>query len=245
VFKFHFCRLLTFFIKLCLLRGFTTAVNLAFASDINEKDHTHDLPGLTCPPQSCSFEHFLSQWSNSWLVFDRKSSSTAKRPYNTLSSIVFTDRISGFCHVEIKGVHKVPVHDAPTGHLCETNPLAGTLLALQRLASGDWSSFPPVSNTPYNVFNSCCLRMWDSPPTEDPKPQNIEKMPSTKSTLEVLRSKFLQVTPEEQAEEILSLSMHIINLYLFILKKHWHNSRAPPDPTSIKNMGSEDLKPCE
>jgi hypothetical protein len=80
---FHFCRLFTFFIKLCLLRGLTTAVNLAFASDINGKDHTHDLPDLTFPPRSCSFEHFLSQWSNSWLVFERTPWSTAILPYST------------------------------------------------------------------------------------------------------------------------------------------------------------------
>jgi hypothetical protein len=172
------CRLLTFFMKFCLLRGLIAAVNVEFTSDINGKDHTHDLPNSLCAT-SCSFEHFLSRWSNSWLVFDKKPLSTAKLPYDKLCSIVFTDRISGYFHVEIKGEVR-PVNQYPDGH-----PGIQPTLVLQRLASGNWTAFPPASDTPYNVFNSCCLQMWNSSPAEDPKPRNIEKAPqgSNKSIL--------------------------------------------------------------
>ncbi|KAG1767340.1 hypothetical protein EV702DRAFT_1050356 [Suillus placidus] len=49
--------------------------------------------------------------------------------------------------------------------------------SLHRLAAGDWTAFPPMCSIPYNVSQPHCLRMWDSPPTEDPNPTEIETTP--------------------------------------------------------------------
>ena len=57
---------------------------------------------------------------------------------------------------------------------------------IQRLASRDWTAFPPPLDTLYNVFNPCCLRIWDSPPMEESDVQDTERMPErNKSFLEL------------------------------------------------------------
>ncbi|KAJ8591001.1 hypothetical protein M405DRAFT_132043 [Rhizopogon salebrosus TDB-379] len=45
------------------------------------------------------------------------------------------------------------------------------------LIEGDWKAFPYPYNYPFAVFQSQCLQMWDSPPTENTKPRRIETMP--------------------------------------------------------------------
>lgn len=141
---------------------------------MNGIDHSTRDPPDSAYVASCSFEHFLSQWSNGWLVFDKKPLSNANLPYKKLGSIVFTSRISEFRHAKIEGIVVGERYHNPDDIRLKN------AFALQRLASGDWTAFPPVSDTPYNVFNSCCLQMWDSPPMEDSKPQNIEKTSQVK-----------------------------------------------------------------
>ena len=168
------CSLLTFFVKLCLLRGLIAAVNLQFRTSIKGMDHIRnpEVPPSTHTSSSCSFEHFLSEWSNAWLVFDKTPSSSTKLPYNKLSSIVFTNRTSGFRHVEIKGDALEWQYDWQ----CYDNDLVKKrAVALQLLASGNWTAFPEASPFPYNVFHSCCRQMWNSPPMEVSKPRDIEK----------------------------------------------------------------------
>ncbi|OJA11782.1 hypothetical protein AZE42_07384 [Rhizopogon vesiculosus] len=59
--------LLTFFVKLCLLRGITAAVIATFTS-ANVRDNTaHSC--LAWHKSPCTLEHFLSRWSTGWLVF--------------------------------------------------------------------------------------------------------------------------------------------------------------------------------
>jgi len=154
------CSLLTFFVKLCVLRGLTAAIELAFTSDSDILHAHHD--GLLPVDSACTFEDFLTQWSNGWLVFEtghgsHHTSDKANLPYNKLDSIVFT---SGSHHVEIK---------SDLGASQEAN--------LQRLAAGIWTAFPPVTAIPYNVLHPQCLRMWNSLPADDVKPRNIEKTP--------------------------------------------------------------------
>ena len=154
------CSLLTFFVKLCVLRGLTAAIELAFTSDSDILHAHHD--GLLPVDSACTFEDFLTQWSNGWLVFEtghgsHHTSDKANLPYNKLDSIVFT---SGSHHVEIK---------SDLGASQEAN--------LQRLAAGIWTAFPPATDIPYNALHPRCLRMWNSLPADDTKPRNIEKTP--------------------------------------------------------------------
>jgi hypothetical protein len=155
------CSLLTFFVKLCVLRGLTAAIEFAFTSDSDILHAHHD--GLLPVDSACTFEDFLTRWSNSWLVFETGCGSAshhtpdkANLRYSKLYSIVFT---SGSHYVEI------------------TSSLSLGTSNLQRLAAGIWTAFPPVTAIPYNVLHPRCLRMWNSLPADDAKPRNIEKTP--------------------------------------------------------------------
>jgi len=143
-----------------VLRGLTAAIELAFTSDSDILHAHHN--GLLPVDSACTFEDFLAQWRNGWLVFEtgrgsHHTSNKANLLYNKLDSIVFT---SGSHHVEIK---------SDLDALQEAN--------LQRLAAGIWTAFPPVTAIPYNVLHPRCLRMWNSLPVDDAKPGNIEKTP--------------------------------------------------------------------
>ncbi|OAX33644.1 hypothetical protein K503DRAFT_775402 [Rhizopogon vinicolor AM-OR11-026] len=145
--------LLTFFIKLCLVRGLITVVKLAFISeDIDARDQTCDYPGS--PHGSpCTFERFLWEW-NGWLVKFRDFHLETRYEY-IIYAIVFAD---SSCQVEITGNLKPRIENEHT---------------VLHLAAGDWT-FPPAIDAPYELPKE---RIWDSPPTDNPKPRLIETTP--------------------------------------------------------------------
>lgn len=150
----HICSLLTFFMRLCLLCGLAAVVSpIAFILDWFCIFHVH-------------FD-FLSRWSKSWLVFDKKPLSTAKLPHKTLCSIVFTNRICGFRHIEMEGI-VLPVHQYHHYNELRLEPPA----ALERLASGDWSAFLAASDHPYNVCHPRCQQIMGFP--TNGRLQNLE-----------------------------------------------------------------------
>jgi hypothetical protein len=44
---------------------------------------------------------------------------------------------------------------------------------------GDWTALPPLLDVPFMVFveEGGLVQIWDSPPTEDQNPREIETMP--------------------------------------------------------------------
>ncbi|KAG1795545.1 hypothetical protein EV424DRAFT_1547508 [Suillus variegatus] len=145
-------RLLTIFVKLCLIRGLIAVVRLAFTSqDVDVKYEAHGSP--------CLLTNFLLQW-NGWLEFDAgKSVHREKLPYRKLRSIVFSDNSESSLnrgYVRMKG-------DWSYSNI--------------RLMAGDWTAIPPVCPMLYDELQPHCLRMWNSPP--DPNPAKIETMPWT------------------------------------------------------------------
>ncbi|OJA11854.1 hypothetical protein AZE42_08031 [Rhizopogon vesiculosus] len=149
--------LITIFMKLCLLRGFVTAVKLAFASD-NMKDQAQGPPpGLAHGPP-CSFERFLYDWDCcvSFLgpLHDKKP-----RYDQSLCTIALCNR-HALCHTRITDDMKSLDNKA----------------ALIGLATGHFTKFPPVEQIVFPVIHPACMQVWDSLPTEgqDHKPGRIE-----------------------------------------------------------------------
>ncbi|KAJ8591000.1 hypothetical protein M405DRAFT_815070 [Rhizopogon salebrosus TDB-379] len=72
--------ILTFVLKLCLLRGLTAAVKVEFASENVGVKEAQPASAYKSP---CSFEYFLEQWSNAWLVFPGIDFHHTNNPYDT------------------------------------------------------------------------------------------------------------------------------------------------------------------
>ena len=157
--------------KLCLLRGLISAVRTAFMSE-SESEEPHMMvtaPGLA-PGFPCSFEHFIWKWNTAWLEI---ATYYEKEP--RLMAIIFrmslyhaklTDSMSG---ISLPG----PFHWNMLIDFVDKE----NARALLRFTEGDWTSFPPVQDTPYLISNSTFCKfqqIWDSPPEEDPKPRRVE-----------------------------------------------------------------------
>ncbi|OJA11783.1 hypothetical protein AZE42_07385 [Rhizopogon vesiculosus] len=154
---------LTLVMKLFLLRGLATAVKVEFTSGaVTLKNNAH--PRRSAYQSPCSFEYFLSQWSNAWLVFKGTdlniNNPYEKVPYEKLSLVVFTDH---FHHVKVGSSWRI------------------------------WRPFPQPRDNPYMIFQSRCLQLWDSHPMEDPRPQRIEvrPLPSDKRYFERMWAQFV------------------------------------------------------
>ncbi|KAJ8588206.1 hypothetical protein M405DRAFT_265105 [Rhizopogon salebrosus TDB-379] len=148
--------LLTFLMKLCLLRGLIVAVKIAFMSeDIDAKNWTHGPPRPVHDSPS-SFECLLCEW-NVWLRLRFSWSPTDKQRLKySLGGIIFG---VGLCHVQV------------SDSLCDLQ----NKRTLLRLYVGDWTALPPLQDVPFMAFVEAGVeQIWDSPPTEDQNPREVE-----------------------------------------------------------------------
>jgi len=150
--------LLTFLVKLCLLRGLTAAVIATFTSG-NVRDNTAH-PCSAWHKSPCTLERFLSRWNTGWLVFQYgvrfdDNMPHKKVPYDKLDYMFFTDL---FYSVLI-------------------GPVNNGYSYTDQLAAGNWTAFPPTLTGRHGTFEPRYLQMWNSPPTGDPKHKRIETMP--------------------------------------------------------------------
>ncbi|OJA11855.1 hypothetical protein AZE42_08030 [Rhizopogon vesiculosus] len=152
--------LITIFMKLCLLRGFVTAVKLAFASEdtINTKDQAQGSPSGSEHGSPCSFERFLYDW-DCCVSFSGPLHNKKPRYDQSLTAITLSDRYT-MCHTCITDDMESP--DNRT--------------VLIRMGIGHFTEFPPVKKEAFPVIQTDCMRVWDSPPTQgqDHKAGRIE-----------------------------------------------------------------------
>jgi hypothetical protein len=99
-YTYQLCSLLTFFMKLCLLRALITAVKVTFTpEDINAKDQVHVSP-RSSHGSPCSFEQFLWEWNSFFLFRRHHHGGNITHNWSDLYPIVFADR-TNFSHAMV------------------------------------------------------------------------------------------------------------------------------------------------
>jgi hypothetical protein len=135
--------------------------------DVGTNNMAHGSPS-SVHGSPCSFERFLWEW-NAWLAFSLKGTRPRYEGFDILTR-------NALCHTRItedaSGMYLL-AHQKDTNMSIDAEHGRNLLL----FNSGDWRQFSRVHKFPLMDFMPGAyklVRIWDSPPEEDPKPRAVE-----------------------------------------------------------------------